>query len=291
VQVVRVGANLVATSVKSARRGDSGANTKGRAMRLELWAGRSSPREVRLRERHTVVPDEPGLFYEREVDLTKPSFTVGRSPDNDLVLDDKYVSRCALRFWGRDGGWRVEYCNKHKVQHRRWAQQGQVPKARWEREFLAVGEHAFLIDGGQERDRAFCLLIYINDIRLADPSAGSAGKPRVVDENIATPPLPEPTRELGENLDRFCDVYRQFLRWPPLRRPEVIRDSTVREKTNIDPAHGVAAVIDYAISLGYSPGGAPTARQPDLPYFLATNGVLTFEEHAWWPQSPRQVAD
>src|SRR5262249_31939100 len=134
----------------------------GARMKLQVWTGRSNLRQLNLRDRHTVAPDEPDLVFHSTVDVTQASFTVGRSTRSDVVLDDGYVSRYALRFSKQGDEWWVEYLNRHKAEHRRWAQQHQPPKCDgWE--CLAVGEHAFLINGGANRDRSFIILVSIDE--------------------------------------------------------------------------------------------------------------------------------
>src|SRR5262249_51961564 len=219
-------------------------------MKLQVWTGHSNLRQLNLRDRHTVAPDEPDLVFHSAVDVTQASFTVGRSTRSDVVLDDAYVSRYALRFSKQGDEWWVEYLNRHKVEHRRWAQQHQPPKCDG-RECLAVGEHAFLINGGANRDRSFIILVSIDEsgpngsrVNATDP----VPMPTPEATTLVTPSYQVSSHGLGENLALFCEAYRSFLRWPPLRRPEVVKDPIVKKKTGTDPAHAVVTVIKYAIS-------------------------------------------
>ncbi|MCX5791446.1 MAG: FHA domain-containing protein [Elusimicrobia bacterium] len=47
----------------------------------------------------------------REVPLDKPSFTLGRKPDNDIALDNAAVSGHHCKFYEAGGGWFVEDLN------------------------------------------------------------------------------------------------------------------------------------------------------------------------------------
>lgn len=47
----------------------------------------------------------------REIPLDKPAFTLGRKPDNDIVLDNAAVSGHHCKFYEAGGGWFVEDLN------------------------------------------------------------------------------------------------------------------------------------------------------------------------------------
>ncbi len=47
----------------------------------------------------------------REIPLDKPSFTLGRKPDNDIALDNAAVSGHHCKFYEAGGGWFVEDLN------------------------------------------------------------------------------------------------------------------------------------------------------------------------------------
>ena len=50
----------------------------------------------------------------REIPLDKPSFTLGRKPDNDIALDNAAVSGHHCKFYEAGGGWFVEDLNSTK---------------------------------------------------------------------------------------------------------------------------------------------------------------------------------
>ncbi|MET7392415.1 FHA domain-containing protein [Dactylosporangium sp. NPDC005572] len=241
-------------------------------MRVQVWSGSSPLQERNLREWVVAVPDEPELTLDRVYRPTGARVVVGRSEqDCDIVLDDRYVSRRAIVFTNRGGAWYVEWNNANHVEHRPWAEGWRVATEHGEAR-LGAGEHAFLLTGGLRRERAFCVLVSIDD---ATPR-------RRVGSGEDTPLHDSPAQRLGANLERFCLAYQQFLIWPPLRRPEVISDPAVKQQHGRDPAHALAEVIKYAIGLGYDTGDKVTARRADLAYFLAANGVLDFDQHAIW---------
>ncbi len=47
----------------------------------------------------------------REIKLDKPSFTIGRKPDNDIALDNAAVSGCHCKLYESGGTWYVEDLN------------------------------------------------------------------------------------------------------------------------------------------------------------------------------------
>ena len=241
-------------------------------MRVQVWSGDSPLQERNLREWVVRVPDEPEL---NRIGVHRPTGTrvvIGRSSQHcDIVLDDRYVSRQALVFTKRGSAWYVEWSNTNNVEHRPWAEGWRVATEHGEAR-LGAGEHAFLLTGGLQRERAFCVLVSID----------SDASPKRVRSDEDTPLHDSPAERLGANLERFCQAYRQFLVWPPLRRPEIISDAAVKQQHGRDPAYALAAVINHAIALGYGAGEMLTARRADLAYFLAANGVLEFDRHAVW---------
>ncbi len=241
-------------------------------MRVQVWSGDSPLQERNLREWVVRVPDEPALSQIGVHRPTGDQVIFGRNLKYcDIVLNDEFISRRALVFTRRSGAWYVAWNNTNNVEHRPWAEGWRVATQSGEAR-LGVGEHAFLLSGGPHRERAFCVLVSID----------SDAAPEPVHSDEKTPMYDSPVDRLGTNLERFCLAYRQFLIWPPLRRPEIISDAAVKQQYGRDPAHALAAVINHAIGLGYGAGDLISARRADLAYFLAANGVLNFDHHAIW---------
>jgi hypothetical protein len=251
-------------------------------MQIELWDGWSHPRNIDVRGSNLWVRGEPELRRIAGPKQLSTDLTVGRGTDQTIVLREALVSREALTFWRQADGWHVRTLNKHGVEHRRWSQPWQPNLPLNTTEFLEPGEHAFIIPGGDRWTRTFCLLVSIDESET--PTAANfhdAATPVGVDASITPQPhLTEPPTSLGHRLRAFCDVYQEFLIWPPRHRPEVISDNKLIRAGRPDPASAVAAVIRYAATLGYMLGDSVTKRADDLPFFLARAGVLDFRQHA-----------
>lgn len=251
-------------------------------MQIELWDGWSHPRNIDVRGSNLWVRGEPNL---RRVSGPKQFFgdlTVGRGAKQTIVLRESLVSREALAFSRQEDGWHIRNGNKHGVEHRRWSQPWQPSLPLNTTEFLEPGEHAFIIQGGEKWTRTFCLLVSIDESETPmSADFHAAATPGGADTSVTPQPnTKEPPPSLGHRLRAFCEVYREFLVWPPRHRPEVVSDNRIIQEGRPDPASAVAAVIRYAATLGYMVGDSVTKRADDLPFFLARKGILEFKQHA-----------
>ena len=110
----------------------------------------------------------------KEIPLDKPRLTIGRKPDNDLVIDDPAVSGHHVLIFSQDGAFFIEdlestngtFVNDGKIQKEKLKNSDRV----------AVGQHA---------------LMYQDEIPVppSPPKAGESGKPKIVEPAMQKEPV------------------------------------------------------------------------------------------------------
>lgn len=249
---------------------------------VELWAGPVPRHEQHLRELPTVVGAEPRVVHIGTWAFTDETVKIGSHPDRDVVIEDRWVSRTALVIAYDGNAHRAVLTNGNGIQYRRWGQAAQplrgVARASdpgpVDRPPVTLDhrEHAFIMFGGEHRETVYMVLVQVG---------GRPGRSAKAARSDVTPTPPHwaiQSAPSSGHIDKFRQMYWEFLVWPPLLYPR----PWSRRKFRIDPGHAHSAVIRLATTLGYQPPEELTAVQHGLPEWLAERGLLTFEEHCHW---------
>lgn len=260
------------------------------AIVVTVWSGISPPSPRLMRNSAVTVPDgEPPLCrvgLSRMFPAGITEVTAGRSAGSDVPVDEDTLSRSALRLVQFRGGWTAELRNRRGTEYRTWGQGvqpllgvGESPSTpRPATVPLRGGQHAFLFKCGQFNERTVCISVEMRDGEADGDSVEAATSTTLVDDAQITPRKLLTHPPSAEAIDKFRQIYWQFLVWPPRLQPEPVSPTSF--KVQASDAH--ARIVRYVTQFGYTLPARPHAPQDVLPAQLIEIELLRFEDHALW---------